>query len=79
VAASKARSAGAELPLTERDLPIGIVGGTILALLVPIAGLLWVFCSGTAIAAGIGPVILARWFLSSCRGIIAAVCGYMAG
>ena len=37
MAASKARQAGTVLELTERDLPIGVVGGTILALLVPIA------------------------------------------
>jgi putative OPT family oligopeptide transporter len=80
MAASKARQAGTELPLTERDLPIGIVGGTILALLVPIAGLLWVFCSGTAIAAGIGPVILGTLVYVLVIGvIIASVCGYMAG
>ena len=80
VAASKARSAGTELPLTERDLPIGIVGGTILAMLLPIAGLLWVFSSGTAIAAGIGPVILGTLVFVLVIGvIIASVCGYMAG
>ena len=80
MAASKARSAGKELELTERDLPIGIVGGTILALLAPIAGLLWVFSSGTAIAAGIGPVILGTLVYVLVIGvIIASVCGYMAG
>ncbi len=80
MAASKARSAGAELALTERDLPIGIVGGTILALLVPIAGLLWIFCSGTAIASGIGPVILGTLvYVVVIGAIIASVCGYMAG
>ncbi len=80
MAASKARAAGTELALTERDLPIGIVGGTIVALLVPIAGLLWVFCSGTAIASGIGPVILGTLvFVVLVGAIIAAVCGYMAG
>ena len=80
MAASKARSAGTELPLTERDLPIGIVGGTILALLIPIAGLLWIFCSGTAIASGIGPVILGTLvFVVLVGAIIASVCGYMAG
>ncbi len=79
-AASKARSAGTELPLTERDLPIGIVGGTILAMLVPIAGLLWVFSSGTAIASGIGPVILGTLvYVVLIGAVIAAVCGYMAG
>jgi putative OPT family oligopeptide transporter len=80
MAASKARSAGTELPLTERDLPIGIVGGTIVAMLLPIAGLLWVFCSGTAIASSIGPVILGTLvFVVVVGAIIASVCGYMAG
>jgi putative OPT family oligopeptide transporter len=80
MAASKARSAGTELALTERDLPIGIVGGTILALLLPIAGLLWIFCSGTAIASGIGPVILGTLvYVVVIGAIIASVCGYMAG
>lgn len=80
MAASKARQAGTELELTERDLPIGIVGGTTLALLVPIAGLLWIFSSGTAIASGIGPVILGTLVYVLVIGvIIASVCGYMAG
>jgi putative OPT family oligopeptide transporter len=80
MAAAKARQAGTELELTERDLPIGIVGGTILAMLLPIAGLLWYFCSGTAIASGIGPVILGTLlFVVVVGAIIASVCGYMAG
>jgi putative OPT family oligopeptide transporter len=80
MAASKARSAGTELALTERDLPIGLVGGGILALLLPIAALLWYFSSGTAIAAGIGPVILGTLvFVVVVGAIIASVCGYMAG
>ncbi len=80
IAASKARSAGATLELTERDLPIGVVGGTILALLVPIAALLWYFSSGTVLAAGIWPVIFGTLLYVVVVGIIiAAVCGYMAG
>ena len=39
------------LELTERDLPIGIVGGTIVASLVPIGWLLWWFIAGGPIAA----------------------------
>jgi putative OPT family oligopeptide transporter len=50
MAASKARTAGEDLPLTERDIPISIVGGTIVAMLVPIAGLLWYFSSSPACA-----------------------------
>ena len=80
MAASKARSVGTELELTERDIPIGIVGGTIVVMLVPIAGLLWYFSSGTAIAAGIGPVILGTLvYVLLIGAIIACVCGYMAG
>jgi putative OPT family oligopeptide transporter len=78
--ASKARQAGNQLDLTERDLPIGIVGGVVLALLPPIAGLLWIFCSGTAIATGIGPVILGTLvYVVLVGAVIASVCGYMAG
>ena len=80
MAASKARQAGTRLELTERDLPIGLVGGVILALLPPIAGLLWVFSSGTAIASSIGPVILGTLvYVVLIGAIIASVCGYMAG
>jgi putative OPT family oligopeptide transporter len=80
LAASKARTAGEALPLTERDIPIGIVGGTIVAMLVPIAGLLWYFASGTAIESGIGPTIFGSLIYVVIIGaIIACVCGYMAG
>ncbi len=80
MAASKARQAGTQLELTERDLPIGIVGGTILVLLLPIAGLLWSFNSGTAIGPGSGPLIFYTLLYVLFIGvIIASVCGYMAG
>ncbi|MBE2216336.1 MAG: oligopeptide transporter, OPT family [Opitutaceae bacterium] len=80
MAASRARQAGVALPLTERDLPIGIVGGSILALLVPTAALLGWFSSGTAIADGIAPIIAGTLVYVLVVGlIIAAVCGYMAG
>ena len=80
MAASDARKAGTALELTERDLPITIVGGTILGLLVPIAGLLWYFASGTPIADGIAPVILGTLVYVLVIGVvIASVCGYMAG
>jgi len=80
MAASRARAVGTELALTERDIPIGIVGGTIAVMLVPIAGLLWYFSSGTAIADGIGPVILGTLvYVLLIGAIIACVCGYMAG
>jgi putative OPT family oligopeptide transporter len=80
MAASRARQAGQQLELTERDIPIGIVGGTILVMLVPIAGLLWYFSSSTVIAPSIWPVILGTLvFILVVGVIIASVCGYMAG
>ena len=80
MAASAARAGGEVLELTERDLPIGIVGGTIVASLVPIAGLLWWFIAGGPIAADATVVIGATLIYMLVVGaIIAAVCGYMAG
>ena len=71
---------GGLLELTERDLPIGIVGGTILASVVPIGALLWVFAQGGPIAANAGVVIGGTLLYILVAGIvIASVCGYMAG
>ena len=80
MAASAARSGGEVLELTERDLPIGIVGGTIVASLVPIAALLWWFMAGGPIAADATVVIgVTLVYMLVIGAIIAAVCGYMAG
>jgi putative OPT family oligopeptide transporter len=80
MAASAARAGGKVLALTERDLPIGIVGGTILASLIPIAALLWWFAAGGPIAAD-APVVIGATlvYMMIIGAIIAAVCGYMAG
>ena len=80
MAASAARAGGKVLALTERDLPIGIVGGTILASLIPIAALLWWFAAGGPIAAD-APVVIGATlvYMVIIGAIIAAVCGYMAG
>jgi len=68
------------LELTERDLPISIVGGTIIASLIPIGILLWVFARGGPIAANPLPVIALTLAYVLVAGIvIASVCGYMAG
>jgi putative OPT family oligopeptide transporter len=81
LAASRARKVGKEaLPLVERDIPIGIVAGVILASLVPIAFLLWQFIAGGPLAAHAVPLILGTLVYVLVAGIvIAAVCGYMAG
>jgi putative OPT family oligopeptide transporter len=81
MAASRARRVGKEtLALVERDMPIGIVGGVILASLVPIAVLLWLFIAGGPLAGSAVPLILGTlvWVLLA-GVVIASVCGYMAG
>src|SRR2546430_4949193 len=82
MAASRARKAGKAdtLPITERDIPIGIVGLITLACMLPIGWLLGYFgnTSGlgahlpTLIIGGVAYVVLMSFFVS-------AVCGYMAG
>src|SRR5437870_9460958 len=82
MAASRARKAGKAdtLPITERDIPIGIVGFITLACMLPIGWLLGYFgnTSGlgahlpTLIIGGVTYVVLMSFFVS-------AVCGYMAG
>src|SRR5438128_4401948 len=82
MAASRARKAGKAdtLPITERDIPIGIVGLITLACMLPIGWLLGYFgnTSGlgahlpTLIIGGVTHIVLMSFFVS-------AVCGYMAG
>ena len=83
LAADRARKAAGgfeALELTERDLPIGIVGGTILALMVPIALLLADFAAGGPVAGHLAQTLLASVAYVLVAGIvIASVCGYMAG
>ncbi|HYN46834.1 MAG TPA: oligopeptide transporter, OPT family [Allosphingosinicella sp.] len=80
MAASRARAGGDVLALTERDLPIGVVGGTILLSLIPIAVLLWIFIAGGPIAPDAVTVIgVTLVYVLVIGAIIAAVCGYMAG
>ena len=79
-AASAARAAGGELPLTERDIPIKLVGAIIAITLVPIAFLLWQFLGATPLAGSAGPIItLTIIYLLLAGVVIASVCGYMAG
>lgn len=78
-AARKSGNAGL-LDITERDLPIGIVAGTIVAALLPIGILLWVFAQGGPIALNPVPVIgLTLAYVLVAGIVIASVCGYMAG
>jgi putative OPT family oligopeptide transporter len=81
LAASRLRARGGEtLPLVERDMPIGIVSGVILASLLPIAWLLWRFIAGGPLEAHAVPLILGTLLFVLVAGVvIASVCGYMAG
>ena len=79
MAASAARRGGAALALEERDLPVAIVGFGSLAILAPIAWLLWSLIDGGALA-GSAPLLIggALLFIIVVGLMIAAVCGYMA-
>ena len=80
--ASRERKAGraADLPLTELDIPIGIVAGTILVSMIPIGLLLYAFGNTAPIAAAPGLTIGLSIIYTLVAGVvIAAVCGYMAG
>jgi putative OPT family oligopeptide transporter len=82
MAASRVRKAGKAdtLPITERDIPIGIVGVVTLACMVPIGLLLAYLANESGLAAnmttlvigGVAYIVLMSFFVS-------AVCGYMAG
>jgi putative OPT family oligopeptide transporter len=82
MAASRARKAGQAdtLPITERDIPIGIVGLVTLLCMAPIGWVLGYFANSsglgsqmtTLVIGGVFYVILMSFFVS-------AVCGYMAG
>jgi putative OPT family oligopeptide transporter len=79
--ASAARNvSGHVLPITERDLPIGIVGGVSAAALAAIALLSWLFVEGGPLAGHAPTLITATLVYVFVAGlIIASICGYMAG
>jgi putative OPT family oligopeptide transporter len=82
MAASRARKAGKgdSLPITERDIPIGIVGLVTLVCMLPIGWLLAYFGNISGLGAhiailtigGVTYIVLMSFFVS-------AICGYMAG
>lgn len=80
MASAQARRGGAALDVIERDLPIGIVGGTVVLSLLPIAALLLWFGRGGPVAEHAPVVISATLVYVVVAGaLVAAVCGYMAG
>jgi putative OPT family oligopeptide transporter len=71
---------GEGLALTERDLPITIVGGVIIASMIPIWFLLAAFAQSGPIADAAGSTLTVTIVYILFAGVvIAAVCGYMAG
>ncbi|GAA1481939.1 oligopeptide transporter, OPT family [Gordonia sinesedis] len=77
---TRSRRAGVTVDITERDMPISIVGGTVLVMLVPIALLLWDFVHNTAIAdSSAGIIAVTVVFVFVIGLVVASVCGYMAG
>lgn len=80
LASARNRREGQLVDITERDIPFPIVIGTVVALLIPIALLLWAFDRGTALQGSAAGIIVASVIFIFVIGlVIAAVCGYMAG
>src|SRR4029078_649024 len=64
----------------ERDMPIGIVTGTILLSMIPIGLLLYAFGNTAPISGNAGPTVaISIVYILIAGVVIAAVCGYMAG
>lgn len=77
---SRSRQAGQEVPLTERDIPFTTVVGVILASMIPIGLLLWVFVHGTEITHhASGLIIISIVYVLLVGLVVASICGYMAG
>ncbi|MGA8098539.1 MAG: oligopeptide transporter, OPT family [Candidatus Cybelea sp.] len=79
-ASRRRKEGGSELPRTERDLPIGIVGAVSIFCLIPLAMLFWSFLSGGQLAPLALPLTLGAIVYVVIAGFfVAAACGYMAG
>ncbi|MDH6197994.1 putative OPT family oligopeptide transporter [Mycobacterium frederiksbergense] len=80
LASARERRQGQLVDITQRDIPFPIVIGTVVAMLIPIAVLLWDFSRGTALQGSAAGIIAASVVFIFVIGlVIAAVCGYMAG
>ncbi len=77
---SRLRAQGAEVDITEQDLPFNVVLIISLICLVPLAIVLWSFLSGTVLSGMIVPLLIAAMVYIVIVGFfIAAATGYMAG
>jgi putative OPT family oligopeptide transporter len=82
MAASRARKAGKAdtLPITERDIPIGIVGIITLVCMLPIGWVLGYFANESGLGAHMLTLVIGGVFYVFLMSFfVSAVCGYMAG
>jgi len=82
MAASRARKAGKAdtLPITERDIPIGIVGLVTLLCMLPIGWVLGYFANTSGLGAHVTTLVIGGVFYVFLMSFfVSAVCGYMAG
>ncbi len=82
MAASRARKAGKAdtLPITERDIPIGIVGLVTLLCMVPIGWVLGYFANTSGLGSHVTTLVIGGVFYVFLMSFfVSAVCGYMAG
>ena len=82
MAASRARKAGKAdtLPITERDIPIGIVGLITLLCMLPIGWVLGYFANQSGLGSHVTTLVIGGVFYVFLMSFfVSAVCGYMAG
>ncbi len=82
MAASRARKAGKAdtLPITERDIPIGIVGLITLVCMLPIGWVLGYFANESGLGSHVTTLVIGGVFYVFLMSFfVSAVCGYMAG
>jgi len=80
VASIRAQGEGDTLPVSERDLPIWMVGAAILASLAPLGFLFHGFLNAGPLSTMLLPLIAGAILYVVVAGfLVAAVCGYMAG
>jgi putative OPT family oligopeptide transporter len=82
MAASRVRRAGqaASLPLTEQDIPIGIVAAITAACMLPIAWLLGSIATESGLSSQLALLVIGSVaYIALMSFFVAAVCGYMAG
>ena len=80
--ASRARKSGTldQLPRTEHDMPIGMVGLISLVCMIPIAWLLWHFAVNNGLGGATWTLVIGGVvFVVLLSFLVSAVCGYMAG